>query len=217
MTARLLSQLLYHAEGADPDQRDPCSYAEQYGLPRHPALSTFLSYLTHPGRDRRGFSRACEDVFDDESQQPFWRALAAHHRGLQAAKRRYRDADLYLPKALAFMSPVWGHPDKSQKDKVNPDASYIYHLRMRDRPRLKLAPLDPGMQVIGATTSIREGWFEAPRWTLDACHLLVVADQHNEAKRLIAALEARSHEPNCYFSPQQRAHLMRDHGQLLAA
>lgn len=217
MSARVLSQLLYHAETAHPAERDPLIFGAQCGLELEASLCNFLWYLTDPGRDHKKFAQACNQVMDNSRLTPFWRALAAVQRGQHLKRNRGwpRTRDGYFARALALMAPVWEHP--TVKWRVNPDAAHIYHLRMQARGRLCGAQHELGMLVIGAECFVENGWFDAPSWTQEACRRLVDNERDAEARSLLKAFTTRALEAPCFFSREQRAQLMGDHGALLAA
>jgi hypothetical protein len=235
MTARQLSRLLYAAEEAAADSKDPMLFAKQLGLPLEPRFLDFLSFLTDPAKDRKGMTVAYMIVAGDVGLGPFWRALAAHHRAL--ACRPPEDPDGYFPMAMAVIGSIWTEPpepteglsdedktaakarNEARKHRVTPEGSYMYHSRMRDRDRLGLMTASLDMLVLGARTAIEEGWFEAPEWTLEVCNRLVAEGRHDEVKTLVNVLTARRHpdQEHCYFSRLAQAKLLQTHGVLQAA
>ena len=216
MTARQLSQLLYAAEEANRDKKDPC--VVEWCETELPATVTkLLSCLIDSHKDRQELAQMCEVVYGDRQAPHFWRALAAHHRALNCQPDE--EPDTYFPKAMSLIGPIYSRPKEEKNDQPTSEGSYIFHTRVWARYRLGLITEDLKMLQLGATTAIHEGWFEAPDWTHDVCSKLAATDERDQAKLLMNQLSARSHpdQPHCYFSRLGRARLMEAHGMLIAA
>jgi hypothetical protein len=219
MSARQLSQLQYALEEVHEDEQDVHAACELYQIPLDPYLVTMLDSLVNPQRDRDSFLAASQLVQDKQTLPHFWRALAALHQGYAAepAAEWPGCPDAYYARALSIMSWVWTLPNSTDKHAVNPDASYIYHARMRARARVSIKWQGLGMEVLGTEAAIKEGWFEAPSLVAETCTKLIADADLDQAKWFAASLMARSQEPHCYHSRIQRAKFLQAHSTLLAA
>lgn|GEM_PF-3761374 len=228
MPVRQLNWLLHWAEQHAVAQRKSEDLIKEWGaIEPDPRLYAFLAYLIDPSKDQQDFAAACTEVYTSDLS-PFWRALAAHHRGVVAAGPidigPADSPDQYFPKALSLINPVWMYSeaewkaDLRKKHQETPEALYIYHSRMRAREELLGVRCSIGATMLGAQAFILQGWFDAPSWTGMACDKLLAANDREQAKKLLKLFTGREQQKDnpCYFSLVQRAELMRVYDGLLA-